>query len=194
MRKFFALLAALIALTLVGACGDNGMDHGSSKSDSSTKEAGDHNAADVTFAKEMIPHHAQAIDMAKLAATRASSPRIKALAQKIETAQDPEIKILSAWLTKWGEEVPATDMGSMGGHGSMPGMMSAEEMADMEKASGTAFDEMFVQMMIRHHKGAIEMAQTEQKDGKSSDAKALAANIEKAQTAEITEMNGLPTG
>jgi uncharacterized protein (DUF305 family) len=197
MRKFLALFAALFALTLVAACGDNGsegMNHGSSKSDSSNKESADRNAADVKFAQEMIPHHGQAIEMAKRATTRASSPQVKALAQKIEGAQDPEIKTMSEWLKAWGEDVPAADMGSMAGHASMPGMMSADDMAKLEKASGAEFDTMFIEMMIRHHQGAIEMAKTELKDGKNTKAKELAAQIENAQTAEISEMQALVNG
>jgi len=157
---------------------------------SNTKEAADHNAADVTFAQEMIPHHGQAVAMAKLAATKAADPKVQDLAKRIEGAQDPEIKTMSEWLKAWGEDVPAADMGGVN-HGSMPGMMSGSEMATLEKAAGAEFDTMFVQMMIRHHQGAIEMANTEQTAGKNADAKKLAGEIEKAQTAEITEMQGL---
>jgi uncharacterized protein (DUF305 family) len=193
MKKLIALSAALFTLTFVAACGDNSMDgmgHGSSKSDSSTKETAEKNAADVKFAQEMIPHHGQAIAMAELAATRAASPQVKTLAQRIEGAQDPEIKTMSEWLKAWGEEVPPVDMGhSAPGHGS--GMMSADEMAKLDKASGAAFDTMFVEMMIRHHQGAIEMAKIEQKDGKNAKAKELATRIETAQTAEISEMQTL---
>jgi uncharacterized protein (DUF305 family) len=197
MRKLIALFAALFALTLAAACGDNGVDgadHGASKSDSSTEETADRNAADVKFAQDMIPHHGQAIAMAELAASRATSPQVKTLAQKIEAAQDPEIKTMSEWLKEWGEEVPSADMGTMADHGSTPGMMSTEEMADLEKASGAEFDTMFVEMMIRHHQGAIDMARTEQADGKNAEAKALAGQIEKAQTAEISELRTLANG
>ncbi len=185
MRKGMALLAALLIVALTGACSDGG-----------TSSAGEHNKADVKFATDMIPHHAQAIEMAKFAATRASDPKVKSLAEKIEKAQDPEIKTMSGWLKSWGEKVPTTDGAHGGGHESMdmPGMMSAGQMAALEKLSGPAFDRMFLQMMTEHHEGAIEMAKTEQKDGKSPDAKALAAEIEKAQTAEIKEMATLLGG
>lgn len=191
MKRFIALFAALFALTLTTACGGHGMDHGS-KSDS--EETAERNASDVKFAQEMIPHHAQAIEMAKLATTRASSPQVNALAQKIEGAQDPEIKTMSEWLKGWGDDVPSSDLDSMAGHGSMPGMMSAEDMAKLEKASGAEFDRIFLEMMIRHHEGAIEMARTEQAEGKNPQAIALAAEIEKAQTAEVTEMRTLAGG
>jgi uncharacterized protein (DUF305 family) len=196
MRKHFALLAALITLALGAACsnGTGSAEHSSSAehgSSAEAKPAADHNGADATFAKNMIPHHGQAIAMAKLAPTRASSPQVKSLAQKIEGAQDPEIRTMSEWLRAWREDVPSADMGNMAGHGSMQGMMSAEEMAGLDKASGADFDRMFLDMMIRHHQGAIEMAKTEQQGGKSADAKALAAQIEKAQSAEIDQMKGM---
>jgi len=198
MRKLIALVAALFALTLTAACGDNGMegmDHGGSKSDSSTKETAERNAADVKFAQDMIPHHDQAIEMAKLAATRASSPEVKALAQKIEGAQDPEITTMSGWLKAWGEDVPdASTGGAMAGHSAMPGMMSTDEMTELGTMSATDFDKMFLEMMIRHHEGAIEMAKTEQAEGKNAGAKALAAQIEKAQTAEISQMQTMARG
>lgn len=198
MRRHLALLAALFALTLTAACNDSGTDHpaghSSSKPDAKASEAADHNAADMTFAKDMIVHHGQAIVMARLATTRASSPPVKALAQRIEKAQDPEITTMSGWLRAWGEDVPSTDPAHGGGHGSMPGMMSAEEMTRLAGASGAAFDRMFLEMMIRHHEGAIEMAQAERKDGRNPDAKALAAQIETAQTAEIREMRTLLQG
>lgn len=181
MKRLLTLLATLLTLTIAVACGTN-EPQASSPS---------HNEADVTFATDMIPHHGQAITMAKLAATRASNPKVKSLAQRIEEAQDPEIKTMSGWLRSWGEDVPPVDMGSMAGHGSMPGMMSAEQMAALTKAKGAEFDRMFLMMMIAHHQGAVEMAKTEQKDGKHPDAKKLAAQIEKAQTAEIADMNAL---
>jgi uncharacterized protein (DUF305 family) len=192
MKKLLAVLAALFAVTLVGACGNDnmdGMDHGKS-TPPSTKEAADHNAADVTFAQEMIPHHAQAITMAKVAATNAADPKVKDLAKRIEDAQDPEIKTMSDWLKAWGEDVPASDMGGMD-HGSMPGMMSSSEMAALEKAAGAEFDKMFLQMMIRHHEGAIPMAEALRELGSDSRALAVAGSIEAGQTAEIDAMRSI---
>jgi uncharacterized protein (DUF305 family) len=183
MRK--SLTAALLAASLLtlAACGNN------DESDTGTA----HNDADVTFAQQMIPHHQQAIEMSELAETRAVSPEVKDLAADIKGAQDPEIETMTGWLENWGENVPGTD--EHGGHDmssdDMPGMMSAEEMAEFESASGPAFDRMFLTMMIEHHEGAIDMAKTEQEDGEFPDAVALAEEIEKAQTAEIATMNEL---
>jgi uncharacterized protein (DUF305 family) len=185
MRK--TLTAALLAASLLtlAACGSD---------DKAGSEAG-HNDADVTFAQQMIPHHRQAVEMAQLAGTRTTDEEVKELAADIEAAQDPEIKIMTGWLESWGEDVPADDMSGMDSGDmsmdEMEGMMSPEEMGDLEAASGAEFDRMFLTMMIEHHEGAIKMAKTEQEAGEYPDATALAEDIETAQTAEITTMNEL---
>ncbi|MFC9249705.1 DUF305 domain-containing protein [Streptomyces sp. NPDC057136] len=196
-----ALVAATGAAALVlAACGGNGNggghDMGAMESSSSapapsaSAQAGDHNAQDVAFAEEMIQHHRQAVEMADLADDRASSAETKDLAKKIKGAQDPEIKTMSGWLTSWGEEVPA-DMSGQGhdmAHG-MPGMMTEEDMDELMKAKGAEFDKMFAEMMIKHHEGAIEMANKEKAEGKYGPALKLADEVIKAQTAEIEQMN-----
>jgi uncharacterized protein (DUF305 family) len=196
-RTALAATAGVAALVLA-ACGGGGHDMGSMDSDSSpsasaSAKAGNNNDADVSFATDMIQHHRQAVEMADLAADRASSQEVKDLATKIEGAQDPEIKTMSGWLTSWGEEVPA-DMSGMEGHdmgdmSSMPGMMSSEDMDKLEKASGAEFDKMFLEMMIKHHEGAVEMAETQKADGKYGPAVKLADDVITAQTAEIEQMN-----
>ena len=158
-------------------------------------EAG-HNDADIAFAQQMIPHHAQAIAMAEMATTHATSPKVRELADNIKQAQQPEIDQMTGWLQTWGAEVPSTnpnDMGDMdhASGGAMPGMMSPEQMNQMNQAGGAQFDRMFLEMMIEHHKGAIEMAQTELNDGEYSEAKQLAQKIITDQQAEITQMQTL---
>jgi uncharacterized protein (DUF305 family) len=158
--------------------------------------AGPHNDADVAFATGMIPHHAQAIQMADLAASRAASAEVKKLAAEVKAAQGPEIAQLSGWLSGWGKPVPATG-GSMamdhgaGDHGGMVGMMSEQEMTALGAASGAAFDAMWLQMMIKHHEGAVTMARTQLTEGSNADAKKLAQAIVDSQSAEITTMKGL---
>ena len=144
----------------------------------------------VTFATDMIAHHRQAVEMAELAETRAESPEVKDLATQIMDAQDPEIESMTGWLTTWGEPVP-DEMGGMDMSSSMPGMMSQDEMTSLENTSGAEFDQMFLAMMVEHHRGAIEMAKSEQSDGLFPDAIALAKQIETAQTDEITSMRAL---
>ncbi|MFD3940957.1 DUF305 domain-containing protein [Streptomyces sp. NPDC058611] len=199
IRRATATAAATTAALVLAACGGNGNDSGAahnghnattpSSSASAPAQQGNHNAADVTFAQGMIPHHQQAIEMADLAATRAESAEVKKLADEIKKAQDPEIKTLSGWLTSWGEQVPAEREGH-GGH-DMSGMMTAEEMKQLESSSGKAFDTAFLKLMVKHHEGAVAMAKTEQSEGAYQPAKDMAAAIITSQSAEIARMKTL---
>lgn len=153
-----------------------------------------HNAADVAFASGMVPHHTQAVQMAELAATKATSPEVKALASKIQAAQQPEISQMTGWLRAWGEPVP--EAGMTGGHeghgmGAMPGMMDEREMKALQGASGSAFDAMWLEMMTRHHEGAVTMSKEEQASGANAEAKALAGRIASSQEQEIQQMKAL---
>jgi uncharacterized protein (DUF305 family) len=189
---------ALVGATAVAGCGGDsmeGMDHGSSASPSSpaasSAQNASHNDQDVMFAQQMIPHHRQAVDMAKLASTRAKSPEVKKLATQIEGAQDPEITTMTGWLKEWGAALPEESMPGMDHGTDMPGMMTDADMTSLTKMSGSAFDRMFLTMMIKHHEGAITMAKDEQAKGSSAPAKTLAGTIITAQTAEIATMRGL---
>ncbi|QTE03017.1 DUF305 domain-containing protein [Streptomyces cyanogenus] len=209
IRRTTALAATAIAAVVLAACGSSdssssskqsgqGMGAMSSASAPATASAaqGSHNAQDVLFAQGMVPHHRQAVVMADLAPSRAKSQQVKDLAAKIKQAQDPEITTMSGWLKAWGEKAPDAGMAGMGhsampgmDHSSMPGMMSDDDMGKLKDLSGDAFDKAFVQMMISHHQGAIEMAKTEQAKGAYGPAKTMAKSIVTSQSAEITEMN-----
>ena len=193
IRRTALTATAVLAALALSACGSDGHAMGSMESDSApTASVGGHNTADVSFSTEMIQHHRQAIDMAALVDNRASSQDVKDLATKIEAAQDPEIETMSGWLTAWGEKLPEDMSGS--GHdmtSAMPGMMSGADMDKLESASGTEFDKMFLDMMVQHHEGAIEMAKTERTDGEYGPATRLADDVVTAQTAEIGQMNGM---
>jgi uncharacterized protein (DUF305 family) len=126
--------------------------------------------------------------MSRLAESRASSAEVKELAKQIEAAQDPEIQTMSGWLQSWGMQMPSGM--PMMDHG-MPGMMSEADMTKLESLSGAAFDKAFLEMMIKHHEGAIEMARQEQSSGAHQPAKELAASIIESQSAEIAKMKQL---
>ncbi|MFF8475887.1 DUF305 domain-containing protein [Streptomyces sp. NPDC015414] len=197
-----ALLAATAAASLaLAACGggDDGAaraGHGGSASPAASATAGTHNAQDVTFAQGMIPHHRQALEMAKLADGRASSARVKDLAARIEKAQDPEIRTMTGWLTAWGEQVPMAGMDHSGHAGmtGMAGMMSDDDMAALKKATGADFDRRFLSLMVEHHRGAVEMAGTEKSRGAYGPARTMAGDIVRAQNAEIREMKRILGG
>ncbi len=168
-----------------------------------------HNDADVSFVLMMIEHHRGAVAMAQLAPDRAADPQVIELAATIEAAQQPEIEQMTGLLQAWNAATmpggnpshgmdmadhSGMDMGTDGTTASgsaMPGMMSAEQMADLSAASGTDFDRMFLQMMIEHHQGAVEMSATEIAAGQNVEAVALARSITESQTAEIARMQEL---
>jgi uncharacterized protein (DUF305 family) len=192
MKRACSLLVVPVAALTLAACGggdDNGSGHGMSGHGMMTSSAPattGHNAQDVMFAQMMIPHHQQAVTMAEQAATKASSPQVKQLAARIEQAQGPEIQKMTGWLETWGASKP-----SKGGMHMGSGMMSAQDMTKLGALSGTAFDRAFLQLMIKHHQGAITMARTEQAQGSFADAKAMAGSIVTSQSAEITTMRKL---
>ncbi|MEO6084676.1 MAG: DUF305 domain-containing protein [Umezawaea sp.] len=194
MKK--SLIAAGIATAvLIAGCGSDDMatmGHGSSSA-APTSAAGGQNAQDVTFAQAMVVHHAQAVDMAKLVPTRSTNAKVLDLAKRVEAAQAPEIDQLNGWLKAWNAtstSMPGMDHGSMS-DGSMPGMMSADDMGKLAQVTGTEFDRMWLDMMIRHHEGAVEMSKTELAKGGNADAKELAKTIVDAQQQEIAEMREL---
>jgi uncharacterized protein (DUF305 family) len=195
--------ALALTIALAGCSGDEGStESGTTAVETSAGPAQEtneqRNDADVTFAQMMIPHHAQALSMADLALQKAESPDVRRLAEQIQVVQVPEIETMTTWLTNWGEEVPATSRdhsAEHGGEGDMSGdvagMMTEEEMAQLEGSSGAEFDRVFLELMVRHHQSAIEMAATEQADGQNAEALALAQEIEASQAQEVTEMHTL---
>jgi uncharacterized protein (DUF305 family) len=156
-----------------------GMDH------SATSAAPQFNDPDIAFATQMIPHHQQAVEMADiLLAKTGVDSRVVDLAKKIKAAQTPEITTMTSWLKTWGQPSPQPMDGM-----AMNGMMSQDDMNALTNASGTASSQLFLQQMIQHHQGAIDMANEELSTGKNADALALAKTIIDAQKAEIATMN-----
>ena len=143
--------------------------------------ASDFSSNDLMFAAMMVPHHEQAIVMSDLALKNSSNPQVLALATEIKNAQAPEIEQMKSW----GD----LDMGSHAGHG-MSGMLSDRELQELESATGADFDRLFLEGMIKHHEGAIEMAEMVT-DSQNPEVSALAKRIIKAQKAEIELMKEL---
>ncbi|MCO5995987.1 DUF305 domain-containing protein [Actinoallomurus rhizosphaericola] len=195
MKRALSLVVVPVAALTLAACGGgtddsahpmNGHSMSPGMSMGSAPATAGHNAQDVMFAQMMIPHHRQAITMARQAATKASSPEVKRLAAQIENAQQPEIDEMTGWLKDWGASTP-----SPGGMHMGEGMMSDQDMKKLDSLSGSAFDKAFLELMIQHHQGAVAMAGTEQAKGSNADAKALAASIIRSQSAEIATMRNL---
>ena len=112
---------------------------------------------DVTFMTDMVGHHTQALEMARLAPTRAKDERVRRLAERIAAAQGPEISAMQTWLAQQGLP-PAPEEAGHGSHAGMPGMATPEEMTRLVASRGAEFDRMFLKMMIKHHTGALRMA------------------------------------
>ena len=186
----------IVGAVVLAGC-SNGKEVSDTATSSSVSDPADRspfNNADVTFVQGMIPHHQGALAMAQLAVGRAQDPRILDLASRVEAAQEPEIEAMTAWLEEWGEPLPedtmSEDMGGMD-HGS--GGMDMEGVpeggvTDLGGASGPEFDRMFLEMMVEHHRGAVDMAETELAEGAYPDAIDLASEIAESQTTEIAEM------
>lgn len=192
-RIAVGLSAAAFSLGALTACSSS--DSEPAATPAATSVAG--SATDIAFAQSMIPHHEQAVEMADLALAPESgaSPQVQELARQIKAAQDPEIQQMTGWLTAWGAPTAMPggttdhsghDMGGM----TMSGMMTEEQMSDLMQASGSQFDEMWLEMMIEHHEGAIAMAEQVQS---SSDPQvtAMAEAIITGQQGEISTMQGL---
>jgi uncharacterized protein (DUF305 family) len=142
------------------------------------------NAADITYVQDMIVHHRQALDMALLAPTRADSAKLKSLADRIKAAQGPEIQFMSTWLQQQGQKVPDHHAA----HGDMPGMATPEQMAALKDATGKTFDKLFLELMIKHHLGAITMSENVLTGGSHIKIEELATDVSVTQTAEIRRM------
>ena len=161
------------------------MNHDGHGSMMSEEEAtGAYSDDELMFASMMIPHHEQAVTMSELALENTTNPDVITLATAIRDAQGPEIKQMQSWLDQ------SDYSGTHAGHMDMGGMLSDEEIAKLAIAKGAAFDRLFLEGMIAHHEGAIEMAEMI-KDSTNSEVKKLFNNIVSSQSAEIEAMKAL---
>ncbi|SKC57865.1 DUF305 domain-containing protein [Krasilnikoviella flava] len=160
--------------------------------------------ADADFMTQMIGHHAQAVEMAQLVPERSTSAQIEKFAERIRLTQDGEIQYMSRWLTDHGLPVPAVASPSAApsdgsgprapqthDHDSMPGMLTDAEMEALADADGTAFDRLFLEGMIQHHGGALEMVEDVSSAGRDETVQEFSANVAADQIAEIDRMSRL---
>jgi uncharacterized protein (DUF305 family) len=160
------------------------------------------NPADVRFMRDMIAHHAQALEMAELVPGRAGRAELRLLAERIAVSQRDEIAAMERWLRSRGEEVPAGGAhhhhGAAGGdHAGMAGMATPEEMARLAASRGAEFDRLFLELMIRHHEGALTMVAAlfaSSGGGQEAEIFQLASDVEADQRAEIARMRRLQNG
>lgn len=163
--------------------------------------------ADVDFMTGMIGHHAQALVMAALAPTHGASPAVRTLAARITSAQQDEIATMQQWLRDRGQPVPEIHIDGtelvVHGHDHamhMPGMLTPEQLQELDRARGTEFDRLFLTFMIQHHKGAVTMVHDLfATDGAGQDEAVFkfASDVQVDQTTEVARMEqmlkALPT-
>ena len=150
--------------------------------------------ADVEFMQGMIHHHLQAIDMTNLLAGNTQSDDMQKLGLRMSLSQADEIKMMRRWLEVRGQDAPDDHANHMPGAPMMPGMLSAEEMAQLAAAKGREFDVLFLRGMIKHHRGALVMVDDLFKTegaGQQSEIFAFATDVEADQRADIDRMTAM---
>jgi uncharacterized protein (DUF305 family) len=152
------------------------------------------NGADLYFVSMMVVHHTQALRMARLADSHSSSPQVKAVAERISAAQAPEVQTLRAWLTARDQKVPNSLTGADHGHAEMPGAVTPARLEALARAKGTAFDRLFLDLMVAHHAGAVQMADTVTTAGTDQAVQEIAAETAVGQSAEIRRMKEIRAG
>lgn len=172
--KSFSLLAA--SLLILTGCA-------SATSEAPAVEDSAYNSSEQMFAQMMIPHHEQAVEMAELAETRSQNPEVLAIASKIKAGQEPEIVLMETWVSD------ESGHGSHAGHG-MDGMLSEDELEQLSQARGPEFDKLFLEGMIKHHEGALDML-VMLEDSDNEVVVSLREQIRAAQQAEIAQMKAL---
>ena len=193
-----------LALGLLTGCSDTPPDEASADphaghstapaTDSATDSATDateataeHNAADEMFVGMMVVHHEQALVLTEMVAEREVSDELASLAHDMNHAQGDEIALMQSWLNAWGS---TTDHSGM----AMPGLLTDEQLSDVDALVGAEFEQAWMKAMIEHHEGAITMADDELADGVNEEARALAERITTAQTNEIDTMRQMLAG
>lgn len=148
------------------------------------------NAADRAYVRNMIEHHRQALTMSALAPARAAADGVKRLAERITAAQQPEIGAMEKWTAR--HPAPQPDAGAHPhDHGTMPGMATPQQLADLAAASGADFDRLFLRLMTAHHEGAVKMAGEALAGGNNVAVEEMANEVVATQSAEIHRMRAM---
>ncbi|AGB26476.1 hypothetical protein Mycsm_06323 [Mycobacterium sp. JS623] len=180
--RIIALLGAVVATAVVSSC--------AASSPPSDPHATQHNAADVTFARKMIPHHQQALDMAAMVPSRTTNRQLVIMAKHIALDQQAQIETLQGLLQQWGEPAVPDHMGHDDGMG-MDGMVDTATMDKLPTLKDAEFDDLWLNSMIIHHEGAVAMAEPEIAQGQNPAAVKMAKIIVEWQQFEIGQMHGM---
>jgi uncharacterized protein (DUF305 family) len=188
---FFVLMASSCVHKLVQPGVPGAASHTIARRQATDLSRVQYTAADVKFMQRMIHHHAQALDMTALIASRTGMEKMKLLGQRIEISQSDEIKMMQRWLAVRGQEAPDIHAHHMPGAALMPGMLSPEEMGRLAAAKGPEFDRLWLEGMIKHHDGALTMVDelfSAPGAGQESEIFAFASDVVADQKAEIDRM------
>lgn len=189
MGRFVGLVGCVAAAGLaVAGCGGSQLAQG--------------REGDIAFAQQMIPHHQQAVEMAEIALSKDDAPKaVTELAREVRREQGPEIVLMRSWLDEWGaEELPHTGAGGESGGDAeaegdhehlMSGMATGEQMVALAEAQGEEFESLWLELMIAHHEGAVEMASQVGATTEDPEVAALAAAVVSGQSEEIERMQDL---
>ncbi|MBB4634849.1 DUF305 domain-containing protein [Longimicrobium terrae] len=199
--------AALLALVAASPAAAQGTHVHSGMAAAAPTDSARWTPADARFMTMMIGHHAQAIEMAVLAPTNGASPGVLRLAERIKASQEDEIATMQRWLAARRQPVPDPMHGGMAGmdhgaghegHGTlMAGMLTPEQMAELRQARGSEFDEMFLNSMIQHHRGAVSMVRelfSTWGAGQDETVFKFASDVNVDQTTEINRMQRMLAG
>lgn len=183
-------LGVLMSMLFITACGDGATER--EPMEVRTAANGEEfNDADVAFASDLVQHHAQALVMVDLTLGRHLDPQVQELADEIRTAQTAQIEQMTDWLVAWDEPVPETARDHANAHGDGEAHGDGSDLAALEAATGEEFARRWLELMVEHHEGAIELARREQEAGHADAAIALAEQVEAAQRQRAARMTEL---
>jgi uncharacterized protein (DUF305 family) len=210
-RRTYLLASAIIAVAVAVAVGlVAGYQIGKDPAEAGVTVPTD-DSVDAGFARDMQAHHAQAVEMSYIVRDNTTDQAVRMLAYDIATTQQSQIGYMAAWLDMWGltqhssapamawmhDDMSGHDMGHMsdddmlGADGLMPGMATPEQMEQLRQARGKQAEILYLQLMIRHHMGGVEMARYAVEHAEVDDVRHLAQTMVTSQTYEIDAMNDM---
>ena len=198
LRRAFVVAASVAVLLVLGCSSQSSSDAGgpADPTEAVSGVAADVNQEDVRFARLMAPHHDQAVSMCEmvLSKERGVQPEVRDLAEQIGKVRESQFETLNGWIQSWdpgGDQEPAEDENAPhhGGHG----LMTERQMQELDMADGPAAQKLFLEGMIKHHEGAVAIAEAEVTGGSHPDAVELAKEIVATQQAEIATMQQILT-
>ncbi|TLP74078.1 DUF305 domain-containing protein [Nesterenkonia sphaerica] len=183
------ILTGTLALVSCGEADQEAPDTGAESAPTADTTDEEFNDADIEYVSGMIAHHEQAVEMSDILLNKDDvAPDVAALAHDIRQAQQPEIDQMESWMESWGHAADAEH----GGHGDASdahhGMMSDEDLEELESSGGEAASQLFLEQMIAHHEGAVTMAEDHLQHGHHPEALELSEDVIADQTAEIEQM------